>query len=334
MDKIRNFYWKNRASVLFRWSDMYLLDPDGTVIYVDKQGNASPFHPNGQEWTGVVSIDGGMGRILGLRSDGSVLAYGFENKQKMITRIISEVRTWHNIVSIKQTLNHCFGLQADGSVISTSKELPLQNWRDIVTIDSDPGHLVGLRADGTVMATGGDNRSKECDVEGWKNIVSIAAGGSITVGLRSDGTVVATGDNGRGRCDVQHWDDVNAIVSSTRYTLGLQTGGTVLNAGEHLDNIKKWRDIMSIASETDVVVGRKMDGTAVADGSNKYGQCNVQAWKNILEIFTGMKKTLAIQNDGSVIYTDYNEKVIHHFFTGDETIITPLPTKTLPFKLF
>ena len=84
----------------------------------------------------------------------------------------------------------------------------------------------------------------------------------------------------------------------------------------------------------DVVVGRKMDGTAVADGSNKYGQCNVQAWKNILEIFTGMKKTLAIQNDGSVIYTDYNEKVIHHFFTGDETIITPLPTKTLPFKLF
>ncbi|MCI9068263.1 MAG: chromosome condensation regulator, partial [Lachnospiraceae bacterium] len=42
-------------------------------------------------------------------------------------------------------------------------------------------------------------------------------------------------------------------------------------------------------------VGLKRDGSVVAAGSNKYGQCDVFSWRNIMAVSAGGSHTAAIQ---------------------------------------
>ena len=48
-------------------------------------------------------------------------------------------------------------------------------------------------------------------------------------------------------------------------------------------------------------VGIKSDGTVVAVGNNKYGQCDVSGWENIVAISAGSRHTVGLKSDGTVV---------------------------------
>lgn len=54
-------------------------------------------------------------------------------------------------------------------------------------------------------------------------------------------------------------------------------------------------------------VGLKSDGTVVAVGLNKYGQCDVSGWRDIVAIAAGCAHTIGLQSDGTLVAIGDNE---------------------------
>ena len=46
-------------------------------------------------------------------------------------------------------------------------------------------------------------------------------------------------------------------------------------------NVSEWRDIVAVAAGCAYTIGLKSDGTVVAVGDNEYGQCGVSDWHSI-----------------------------------------------------
>ena len=59
-------------------------------------------------------------------------------------------------------------------------------------------------------------------------------------------------------------------------------------------------------------VGLRSDGTVVAVGENRYGQCNVAEWREIVAVaagnaHTGNAHTVALRSDGTVLAVGWNK---------------------------
>jgi len=160
---------------------------------------------SGWHWRDIVAVSAGGRHTVGLRSDGTVVAVGFNEYDQC------DVSSWSNIVAVSAGDWHTVGLRSDGTVVAVGDnefgECDVSDWSNIVAISAGDNYTIGLRSDGTVVAVG-DNESGQCDVSDWSNIVAVSAGGIHTVGLRSDGTVVMVGDNEFGQCDVSDLTDI------------------------------------------------------------------------------------------------------------------------------
>ena len=270
------------------------------------------------------TISGGSSHIVGLKSDGTVVATGRNGDGQC------DVSDWKDIVAISAGDYHTVGLKSDGTVVATGDndygQCDVSGWRDIVAISARFDHTVGLKSNGTVVATGLNNEG-QCNVSGWKGIIAISAGYDHTVGLKSDGTVVATGSNGNGKCNVSDWKDIVAISAGDNHTVGLKSNGTVVATGWNGDgecDVSDWRDIVAISTGYDHTVGLKSDGTVVATGNNKYGQCDVSDRKDIVAISAGLDHTVGLKSDGTVVATDYSEyRRSHCDVSGWKDIMLP-----------
>ena len=257
----------------------------------------------------------GSGHTLGLKSDGNVIAVGF-NKWGQC-----DVRNWTDIVAISSTYTHTVGLKSNGTVIATgfnkNGQCDVYSWKDIVAISAGVIHTVGLKSDGTVVATKYkkrlfDNDYGECDVGNWTDIVAISAGEHHTVGLKSDGTVVAIGNNANKQCDVYRWKGIVAISAGYNHTVGLKSDGTVVATGAIYGDygqcdVYKWKDIVAISASKWHTVGLKSNGTVVAVGANEAGHCNVSEWTDIVAICAGDCITVGLKSDGTVVAVGDNK---------------------------
>ena len=130
---------------------------------VDSSSLASAMALNTPQGQVTPMVAAGCGHIVGLKSDGTVVAVG------------------DNI----------------------SGQCDAGNWTGIVQVATGGCHTVGVKSDGTVVAVGAKgtvpvvNDYGQCDVGDWMDIVQVAAGGIFfvghTVGVKTNGTVVAAG---------------------------------------------------------------------------------------------------------------------------------------------
>ena len=223
------------------WQCDVALKTNGTVIV--KGASASKYQrSNVSYWKDIVAIRSGNIHIVGLKSDGTVVAVG-DNKYGQCN-----TSNWINIIAIETSHEgHTVGLKSDGTVVATGKndvgQCNVSEWTEIIAIATMDNATLGLKADGTLVSVG-DIDIYECDVDDWNGIISIDCRGSHIIGLKYDGTVVATGLNDYGQCDVEEWSNVVAVSTSIWHTVGL-----------------------------------KVDGTLIATGRNNYGQCNVSSFK-------------------------------------------------------
>lgn len=261
-----------------------------------------------EDWKNITALACGESHVVGLRSDGTVVAEGKNYNGQL------EVFPWVNVAAIACGENHTAAVTSDGRVFATKStnrlfnngQSNVQNWMAVKAIACGVYHTVGLRVDGIVLATPitkRDNDKGQSRVEGWRDVKAIACGRVHTIGLRTDGTVLAAGYNYQGQCNVQGWDNIIQIACGDFFTAGLRANGTVVVAGDNSEgqcNTGDWENIVAIVCGSRHIVGLRMDGTVVAAGRNDRGQCNVQDWSDIMALACGDNHTIALREDGTL----------------------------------
>ena len=257
----------------------------------------------------------GGGQIVGLKSDGTVVATGSNYHGEC------NVDRWRDIIAISANRELTVGLKSDGTVVAIgdnrNDQCVVSDWKNIIAIVTSGAHTVGLKSDGTVVATG-SNYFGQCDVGNWKDIIAVAKGSHHTVGLKSDGTVVAIGNNKKFQCIVGDWKNIIAIATSDAHTVGLKSDGTVVATGSNVYgqcDVKDWKNIVAISTSYYHTVGLKSDGTVVAtkyksiiEKEEAEKHYDVSDWKNIIAVDAGYYYTVGLKSDGTVVVTS-DEKI-------------------------
>ena len=94
------------------------------------------------------------------------------------------------------------------------------------------------------------------------------------------------------------------------HIVGVNADGTVVATGDNKYGqceVSEWRDIVAVAVGERHTVCLHSDGTVVAAGRNVDGQCNVSDWTNIIAICAGEYHTVGLRSNGTVVATGYNE---------------------------
>ena len=213
-----------------------------------------------KDWDNLISLAGDTNHIVGLKSDGTVVAEG-----------------------------------KGGWGFKTEE---IAKWTDIIQIATGPFETVGLKKDGTVVAIGYNTYNQFDDISKWTDIKKIVTDGSMTVGLKSDGTVVATGRNTYGNCNVQDEKDIVDVFATGSFILGStvtidKTGNLKLigmrddidGYGIYEKEKDNWGDVNKIEWGREFIVGLRDNGKATiitADKDSKeWGIEEILDWENI-----------------------------------------------------
>ena len=93
--------------------------------------------------------------------------------------------------------------------------------------------------------------------------------------------------------------------------VGVKPDGTVVAAGNNRFgqcDVSEWTDIVMVSSGACHTIGLKSDGTVVAVGYNIFGQCDVVTnWESIVEVSAGYNHTVGLKADGTVVAVGLNE---------------------------
>lgn len=241
---------------------------------------------------------------------------------------VEEVSRLINAKTIAAGVTYSMGVSKKGRVVTAGDNLngrcDVFSWKNIISIDGFGSLTIGLKENGTVEYAGNIGENVAIDVSKWKNIIDVAAGERYIVGLERDGTVLAQGHNGDGQTDVKKWKNVADITTGWRFTVGLTKKGRLLFAGydngqreEYLKSKSEWEDVIAIEAGgagkgskckgAGHTVGLRSDGTVVAVGDNKYHQCEVSKWRDIVAIAAGDWYTVGLKSNGTVLITGHNE---------------------------
>lgn len=244
-----------------------------TVVYIDDSGALKGSGSNNNSQisnllsTGAVSVKEGLDFTAVLKSDGTVVTYGFGSKNA------AEVEKWKNIVSISAGDNHLVALDDDGKLYcagdNTSGQCNLSEFKNIVKVfatengtvglnkqgdlyftadivgisklskakglkdlDSNNMNLIYLNEDGTCGYFAVNDITAFYKIDKWKDIVDVACGDDFFVGLKDDGTVLIAIDNKKISDEVTNWTNIIAISASDNYLVAYD-GTNILGVGNN-----------------------------------------------------------------------------------------------------
>lgn len=254
-------------------------DSDGATNAVEFANRTNP-----KKGLGDQNISTGNAHTLAARSDGTVWAWGYNNK----------------------------GQLGNGTTSDSSSPMQVSGLTKIVAVAAGDYFSLGLKSDGTVWAWGDNGAGQLGDgsttgrlipvqVSGLTDVIAISAGSSHSLALKADGTVWAWGFNFYGQLGIgnatNQWVpvQVTGLPSITIATAGLygsyavDASGNVWSWGDNMygqlgDNSSTNRstpvqigisNIASISASGSHVLAAKQDGTLWAWGSRTSGQLGI-----------------------------------------------------------
>lgn len=212
------------------FGDIYGLKSDGTILLCRSDSFSGTIRKDckidetrkASDWYDIISFSMSSSHILGLRSDGTVLAEGDNSCGQC------NVSSWSAVASVYAHDGYSCGIKKDGTVVVAGiiqiRDCDTVKWSDIVKIypakiNSDTV-IIGLKKNGTVVIAG-NNQIRECDVETWTEIVDIfPLSDTLIIGLKKDGSVVASGKycdsyNKENLKKILDWKDIDTIIGSS-----------------------------------------------------------------------------------------------------------------------
>ena len=267
---------------------------DGSVLATGKFNNDDDVCRKTSNWNNIIGISVGVGHIVGLRVDGTLVTEGSNDSGQC------NVSHWKNIMAVATGNAHTIGLKADGTVVATNVLVSTYNfgqsdvsgWRNIVAITTSNYSSYGLTADGTVVAAG--KKAPVTELNKWRDIISIAAVDNVTdivYGLTKDGTVIATGYN---RPTIPLGNPVSIGASYSYYGVLTSDGKVDLPIAD----VFEWEGIVAFSLQGDHVIALKSDGRVIAAGGNKFHQCDVDGWR----LFNSVEEVLPARERGAQKY--------------------------------
>ena len=94
------------------------------------------------------------------------------------------------------------------------------------------------------------------------------------------------------------------IAAGDMHTVAVNSIGQVMAAGSNSYGqceVEYWKDVLTVSAGAYHTVGLRADGTVLAAGDNSRGQCDVSEWKDIIAIETGAYYTKGLKADGSTV---------------------------------
>lgn len=103
------------------------------------------------------------------------------------------------------------------------------------------------------------------------------------------------------------------------HTAALKSDGAVLACGDDSYGqcgVEAWRDVKSVCAGAYHTAALLADGTVAAVGRNEEGQCDVSDWRDIVAVTAADYATFGLRADGTVVYTGYNDYYMLPDWTG------------------
>ncbi len=219
------------------------------------------------------AVAGGGYYSLGLKADGSIVAWGCGSPFNYGQCNVPAPNT--GFVGVAAGNYHSLGLKADGSIVAWGRSdeaqtsVPEPN-SGFATVAAGSSHSLGLKGDGSIVAWGANGSGQTNPPPGGPNtgFVGVGAGYYHSLGLKADGSIVAWGDNSYGQTNVP----------------APNSGFVAVGAGGYHS------------------LGLKADGSIVAWGNNAYGQTNVPAPNSgFVAVAAGGYHGLGLKADGSIV---------------------------------
>lgn len=271
----------------------------GTVVYIDDKGalkgsgNNSNSQISNLLSSDAVAVKTGVDFTCVLKSDGTVLTYGFGSKNQ------EEISKWKNIVSIAVGDNHIVGLDDDGKLYTIGDnsygQLDLNEFKNIRKIfasengtigvdgqdnlyftssimgvsklskakglkdfDSNNNNLIYLNENGTCGYFAMNDQVAFYKIDKWKDVIDVACGDDFFIGLKNDGTVLIATDNEKIESEVKSWSNIIAISANDNYLVAYD-GENIYGAGNNGQNqfVKEEPDLISLDSVKNVSIDIK-----------------------------------------------------------------------------
>lgn len=95
------------------------------------------------------------------------------------------------------------------------------------------------------------------------------------------------------------------IVASAYFVAAVQEDGTVKAIGDNKYGqceTEAWRDVVAISAYFSHKLGLKSDGTVYATGRNSSGECKVDGWKDIAMVVAAADCSYGLKKDGTIVW--------------------------------
>lgn len=231
------------------------------------------------EWNGITAVAAGSNHTIALCADGSVVAAGSNGYGQC------NVQNWHNIVYIAAAGNTSYGVREDGSVVAAGDnargQCDVENDRftKVTKVVCGGEYAIALKSDGTLALAG--NTVKLEKAEDWTDIKDISALSFTVCAVKNDGTVLVCGDINN---DITgEWTNIKYAAAGYCYVVAINDKGELMSTTDLADGIiAAMKDALRIECGVSHILALKSNGTVSPIGQNKYGECDVTGWRDIM----------------------------------------------------
>lgn len=300
------FVMEERESKGHLWCHVYTYQGKNTV---DGWIRADMLRFLGDEFSDVVFVQAGDHYVTGIRSDGSAAIMGDDMPHMPC---IDTVRTWRDVKKITSSTCAAYAITNTGWVMSAGRNSEYGTWQAADISGREP---VLLDENGYIME---QTWGKKENPSGWmpeaareirfKKILEIDR--IVFGGLTLDGQVAwfkeEAGFDGRFQegpyTDIDmYFYHVAALRADGRVEAAIRANAWADDAVKRACEVDHWRNVVQVAAGEEHTLGLKADGTVYYAGADKRHRDQVESWTDIAQIAAGNGYSIARRNDGSVV---------------------------------